>query len=703
MLVLRSAWGMMMNRDSRRKPVFRYAILSDTHIRPEGESSSPWKVNLLTNDRARWVVDRINRAEPDLVIHTGDIVHPLPHLPTYGPAAEAALDILGGLEAPCYLLPGNHDVGDKNNPTVPAYIVDEHGLELYGEWFGPLHRSFDHWGVHFVLINALALNSGLPHESEHREWLEADLEENAGKRIHVFSHYPPYVLEPGETSNYDNVDEPARGWLLGLLERHGVEVFFAGHVHQFIYGRHGATDCYNLFSTCFVRQDYAEMFRVEAADDHGRNDAEKLGWCVVDVYEDGHVVRMMRSHGRTLGKGAASDPDSLRVNTCHVKDGLRSFLGVHLRHPWAELVELPYNGPIDEFVRKRVRNDYTLLGLWESGIRDLRVPLGDLMEPRIRERMIAAVGMEHRFNLFNVGVPTKTAFKALREHIGLVNAVEIVLPWNDTAAVVDGLKEFRGEVSAPVFLGNIESSVHRGSEGPKFSHYVGYGFRIQDTGGIEWFLDLEGASDAVDGFVFQVGANESPLDAIRAIDAYSKTKGFRAVVNVRLASEDPAVYLTDDLWVANRVAESVVAAASAPGVGVFADTFMDLDRGYFPRVGLYDRHLNRRMGGYVLAHLQGVLNDYGPEVNVLGRREAPGGDVVTFESSKATFELFLPSSVKPDVSVPVIGTGSGGWSETLMVDLVSGVVSPVSLKGDNGLVLGDEDWTGVPLLFIFER
>ena len=692
-----------MSGDSRRKPVFRYAILSDTHIRPEGESSSPWKVNLLTNDRARWVIDRINRAEPDLVIHTGDVVHPLPHLPTYGFAAEAALDILGGLEAPLHLLPGNHDVGDKNNPTVPAYIVDGHGLELYSEWFGPLHRSFDHGGVHFVLINALALNSGLLHESEHRDWLEADLEENAGKRIHVFSHYPPYVLEPGEPGNYDNVDEPARGWLLGLLEGHGVEAFFAGHVHQFIYGRHGATDCYNLFSTCFVRQDYAEMFRVEAADEHGRNDAEKLGWCIVDVYEDGHVVRMMRSHGRTLGKGETPDPETLRVNACHVKDGLRSFLGVHLRHPWAELVELPYNGPIDEFVRKRVRNDYTLLGLWESGIRDLRVPLGDLMDPRVRERMVAAVGNGHRFNLFTVGVPSEAAVRTLKEYRSLVNAVEIVLPWDEAAAAVEGLKEFRDGVSAPVFLGNIESSVHRGSEGPKFSHYVGHGFRIQGTGGIEWFLDLDGAGDAVDGFVFQVGADESPLDAIRAIDAYSKTKGFGAVVNVRLASEDPAVYLTDDLWVANRVAESVVAAAHPPGVGVFADTFMDLDRGYFPRVGLYDRRLNRRTGGYVLTHLQGVLNDYGPEVNVEGRREVQGGDIVSFMSSKATFELFLPSAGKPEVSFPVTGKFSEGWKKVVMVDLVSGVVSPVSLKGDREIVLEDEDWTGGPLLFVFER
>jgi metallophosphoesterase superfamily enzyme len=64
-------------------PSFTYAIIADTHMRPEeGDESSPWEVNQYANDRARWVIDRINRATPDFVIHMGDIVHPFPHLGT---------------------------------------------------------------------------------------------------------------------------------------------------------------------------------------------------------------------------------------------------------------------------------------------------------------------------------------------------------------------------------------------------------------------------------------------------------------------------------------------------------------------------------------------------------------------------------------------------------------------------------------------
>ena len=336
------------------KPLFEYAIVSDTHIRPPGESSSPWQTNLITNDRARWITEQINSHKPDLVIHLGDIVHPVPHLPTYGSASMIANEIMGRIKAPVYYVPGNHDVGDKDNPTVPSYIVNESYQNKFIEYYGPLYQSFNHHGVHFILINSPILNSGLSHEAKQREWLEVDLEENKNNRIHVFSHYPPYIYRPYEPSNYDNLDEPARSWLLGLLEEYNVEAFFAGHVHHYGYKRHGCTRIHNLFSTCFVRQDYADMFKVEATDEYGRNDAAKLGYCTVEIYEDGHIVRIHRSYGETLG---SNDTLESRARA----RGPSTPRGIDLRHPLVETVTLPYNGPLDEFIRKKAWNDYTLL------------------------------------------------------------------------------------------------------------------------------------------------------------------------------------------------------------------------------------------------------------------------------------------------------------------------------------------------------
>ena len=84
-------------------PLFSFAVIADTHMRPEeGDDSSPFPVNEMANDRARYVVSLLNNLKPDFIIHLGDIVHPVPVLPTYDPACEAAKAVLGSLDAPIY-------------------------------------------------------------------------------------------------------------------------------------------------------------------------------------------------------------------------------------------------------------------------------------------------------------------------------------------------------------------------------------------------------------------------------------------------------------------------------------------------------------------------------------------------------------------------------------------------------------------------
>ena len=624
-------------------PSFRYAIISDTHLRPKSESSSPWATNLQTNSRANWIVDQVNKHEPDLVIHLGDIIHPVPHQPSYTAAAEVARQVFGELDAPIHYVPGNHDIGDKHNPNVPAYPVDAHGLKVYASAFGPRYSSFDHGGVHFVLINSSVINSGLPEEAEQRRWLEKDLDENQGKRIHLFSHYPPYIVEPWEASNYDNVDEPGRSWLLGLLSEHNVEAMFAGHVHQFGYNAYAGTRIYNLLSTCFVRQDYSELFRVEAADEYGRNDAAKLGYATVDVHEGGHRLRVVRSYG-----AVEAAPGKMLERSWGISD-LKTTLGVHVRHPLAEVLTLPYNGPIDEFTRKKVRNEYPVLGLWETGLKALRLPLTDLAEPATAKRVGELAEFGHVFDFFTVGPPSGELLEALSQHRGLVDMLEIIVPWEKAVDYYPKIMEVRDTIEKPVYLANIETSVHREKGGPKFSHYISHGFHIDDTRPLDAVLDQLGG---VDGYVFQVSQGASPLSSVKAISGYAERNGFKALINVKLSSDNPAEYLRDDNYVANMAAESVMAACVAPNVTVFLDTFMDIDRGYFPRTGLYDRRYNPRLGSAVLGNLQEVL--FGETgVKHAGTRLGVDWVIHEFETERSLLSLVLP--MRPSASADIPG------------------------------------------------
>ncbi len=198
----------------QEQPLFTFAIVTDTHIRPpDGDDSSPFPVNELANDRARYVIAAIARHEPEFTVHLGDMVHPLPHLPTYGAAADEALAIFEPLRDQMRFVPGNHDIGDKPMAGSPAGAVDDASTEIYESYFGPSFYSFGHGGIHIVVINSSLINSGNDLEAKQRDWLESELKAHDGERIFLFSHYPPFINSPDEPLHYDNYEEPGRSWL----------------------------------------------------------------------------------------------------------------------------------------------------------------------------------------------------------------------------------------------------------------------------------------------------------------------------------------------------------------------------------------------------------------------------------------------------------------------------------------------------------
>ena len=198
-----------MKRRPEGEVRFTVALVSDTHVNEKEDfSASPYPVNAEANPRARHIFAQINQAAPAFTIHLGDMINPVPELPSYGTAVENFNRIAQDLNAPLHLMPGNHDIGDKPVSWMPAGTVNEELIALYEEHFGRHYFSFDHEDCHFVILNSPLINSGIPAEAEQAAWLEADLAENEDKRTFLFSHYPLYVSNPQEPESYDNIDEP---------------------------------------------------------------------------------------------------------------------------------------------------------------------------------------------------------------------------------------------------------------------------------------------------------------------------------------------------------------------------------------------------------------------------------------------------------------------------------------------------------------
>jgi hypothetical protein len=594
--------------------LFRFALVADTHVNEsERRSTSHYATNGMANGRARYVLSSLARTSPPPAfgLHLGDIVHPVPELPTFEPAVAIFREMAASLPFPFHLIPGNHDVGDKRVDWMPAGAVTAEHVEQYRRLLGPDRFAFDHGGCRFVAMNAQLFNSGLAEEAEQREWLESQIATAGDLRVFVFSHYPPYVSEPDEPGSYDNIDEPARGWLLGLMRSPRVEAFFAGHVHNFWYDRIGPCRMYLLPATSFMRHDYSEFFRVGPVAEFGRDDAGKFGHFVVDVHERGHVAHFVPSGGRVLEPGQALAPEAPAAPAVHTRTCRVAALGVDLRHPWAERVEIAATGGVQEFERKLARNDYPVLALWGMGVRRLRVPLQDFADERVRARMALLREVGNAFLVHAYGLPAAATVRALEASRGLVSALEIVLPHAAIAAALPTLAELRERTGADVYVSKLRTHEDAKFDGSKFSHFINHGFVLAETHQIEPLAAAASRGGSISGVSLRVSRRERPWALLRQADARAAALGFSMLAHVRLAGESPAETMDDDRANACRIVEAALAAAVSPRVLAVADTFMDVDRGYFPRTGLIDRRSNLRAAGRAYANLHGLLSTFG--------------------------------------------------------------------------------------------
>lgn len=619
-------------------PSVRFAVIADSHFHPPGvPEQAVWESDRHFNARNRAAIALVRCAEPAFTVHLGDVPHPVPGLAAHADALAVAHETYAALDAPLYVVPGNHDVGDKPHPWAPAPSVSVEKHAVFAAHWGAPWWVVERDGIVLLGVDTPVLNSGLALEAEQWAWLEDTLARLKGRRIFAFVHYPPYLLDAAEPEHYDNLAEPARGRLLELFVGAGVEALFCGHVHHPFWNRHvspsGALDIYLLPSTAFVRPGYAELARVGPGGEHGRDDGERLGFCLVHVDDEGHRVEWVRTGGaveapaivRGLGPGEARP---------------RCPVGLTLRHSWDAVLDIPADG-LDPFRRKQARNDLTLLATWELGATVLRLPLEDLRRPATRDRLLALAANGQQAILWTPE-PLHAADVALIEaHQHAILAVELIVPraWLDRPLP---------SLAVPRWIAPLGSPPDA-AKGRYFSHFTPHGFAV--VPGTPGDADLPRATG--DGVVVRVDPEVDAWEGIAAADGLRRV-GRAVMALVLLPRGGEAVSFTDDAAVTRRVALAALAARAHPEVTVVLDTFQDHDRGYFTRHGLYDRRGNPRPAARVLAALARLV----PE----GARPTREGSVVTVPGHDGApgFRVQLDGGDGVDLARGVLGAGIAG-------------------------------------------
>ncbi len=294
----------------------RLALVADTHTDkrrdwtpPSAETFAPELLgargrNDLNDSRTAKVYAQLKASRPEFMIHLGDLVHGYPQERTWKIQVDKANRLLEQLEMPAYLVPGNHDIGNK--PTIPmpgptwpgapedprdAYYVSDANIKIFERDFGPSFFHFESAGSLFLILNAYAFNTGLESEARQWRWLEETL---AARRdvanVFIAMHPLPYwgrIDEPG-AGNYEVVDEPARSRLLAFCTEYDVRAVFAGHIHHDHVRYHGSTLVTGVPSTAFSRDNWGLYYPLAAP----TWDSARSAYCQVRV-RGRRVVRQL--------------------------------------------------------------------------------------------------------------------------------------------------------------------------------------------------------------------------------------------------------------------------------------------------------------------------------------------------------------------------------------------------------------------------
>lgn len=201
------------------------AQISDTHIALDTPDA-----DRRLEDFERTIAD-INTLDPapDVIVHTGDIVH-------NGRPDEyaAAAAVLAKARAPVYVLAGNKD--DRANLRT-AFAAD--GYLAPDSDF--INYAVEDYPIRLIAADTLSSNSNKGDFCPERmKRLIAMIDAETVKPIAVFAHHPPFEVTVGpERINFETVEAMSR--LRAALQHSGrVIAVFSGHVHRGTAGHVGS-------------------------------------------------------------------------------------------------------------------------------------------------------------------------------------------------------------------------------------------------------------------------------------------------------------------------------------------------------------------------------------------------------------------------------------------------------------------------------
>lgn len=237
----------------------KIALVSDIHIN-RGTNQARYTANY------EKVIDQVNKENVDVVIISGDLTEDgTPH--EYSDFKR----LTKKFKPPVYLVPGNHDIGNKkiggNKGEINFNRLADFQIYLGKSWFSTTIGN-----VKIIGANSCLMGSGMKKEAEMWRFLEKEMPRKPKLPIVFVTHHPLYEKNIEEKGGeYWNVEPAERFRLMGLFQQSGVVAALSGHLHRPITNNYNSVLYYTTHPVAFGLP-------------QGK---QKPGWTLVTVSKDG--------------------------------------------------------------------------------------------------------------------------------------------------------------------------------------------------------------------------------------------------------------------------------------------------------------------------------------------------------------------------------------------------------------------------------
>ena len=213
---------------------FDFIFLTDTHIQPELDATKGCDM----------AFKKMRTIRADFAIQGGDHV-----FDSLGVPKERALSLFDlyektqqDLSLKVYHTIGNHDCLGIYTKSGMATTDPLYGKKYYEEHVSKTYYSFNHKGVHFIVLDSIGITDDRAYEgridAEQLAWLANDLKaQSAGAPVVVSTHIPlvsafnSYIPVPKTPPEHHGNTVANSDEVIKLFEGHNVLGVFQGHTH----------------------------------------------------------------------------------------------------------------------------------------------------------------------------------------------------------------------------------------------------------------------------------------------------------------------------------------------------------------------------------------------------------------------------------------------------------------------------------------